>query len=172
MSGCGRTRCDGTERPPAVVRLGPGDAAELAGLERVCFSHPWSEEQLAYGLGTSALHALGMRGADGALAAYCSFYCVAGEGEIVNIAVLPGLRGRGWGRALLAAVLQSATEMGIDRMFLEVRRSNEAAIGLYTAFGFVRTGIRPRYYPDTNEDALVMTLAMSGPAPGSSHEIP
>ena len=51
--------------------------------------------------------------------------------------------------------------MGIHRMFLEVRQSNAAAIGLYAAYGFARTGVRKRYYPDTNEDALVMTLAMA-----------
>lgn len=160
MSDAARTSREKGEPPPGVVRLGPGDAAGLARLERSCFSHPWSEEQLAYGLGASALHALGMRDAKGELAAYCSFYCVAGEGEIVNIAVVPALRRKGWGRALLAAVLQIAAEMGIHQMFLEVRRSNEAAIGLYESFGFERTGVRPRYYPDTKEDALVMTLEM------------
>ncbi|EPR42305.1 ribosomal-protein-alanine acetyltransferase [Desulfovibrio sp. X2] len=146
---------------PPVVRLVPNDAAELASLERACFSHPWSEEQLAYGLREKALHILGMRAEDGTLGAYCSFYCVADEGEIVNIAVAEGNRRRGWGRVLLGAVLQSAAEMGIHRMFLEVRQSNAAAIGLYAAHGFVRTGVRKRYYPDTNEDALVMTLTMA-----------
>lgn len=146
---------------PDTVRLGPCEARALSELERACFSHPWTEEQLAYGLGTSALHGLGIRDRDGRLAGYCTFYAVAGEGEIVNIAVLPEHRRKGWGRALLTAVLQTAAEMGIHQMFLEVRRSNDAAIGLYSAFGFVQTGVRPRYYPDTNEDALVMTLDMS-----------
>ena len=161
MSDAARTSREIDDAPPGAVRLGPGDAAELARLERSCFSHPWSEEQLAYGLGTSALRALGLRDAKGELAAYCSFYCVAGEGEIVNIAVIPEQRRKGWGRALLAAVLQIAVEMGIHQMFLEVRRSNVAAIGLYASFGFERTGVRPRYYPDTKEDALVMTLELA-----------
>ncbi len=151
------------EAPPPVVRLSPQDAPQLAALERACFSHPWTEEQLSYGLGTSALCGLGLRDGQGGLTGYCTFYAVADEGEIVNIAVLPEHRRKGWGRALLAVVLQTAAEMGIDRMFLEVRRSNDAAIGLYSAFGFVQTGVRPRYYPDTNEDALVMTLEMSRP---------
>lgn len=144
----------------AIVRLTPEDATDLARLERSCFSHPWTEEQLAYGLRERVLHVFGLRQSDGELVGYCSFYAVADEAEIVNIAVIPQLRRQGLGRALLGAMLQSAAELCINRVFLEVRRSNIAAIGLYEAHGFAPTGVRARYYPDTNEDALVMTLEM------------
>lgn len=148
-------------RPKAsVVRLTPEDAPDLARLERACFSHPWTEEQLAYGLRERVLHVFGLRETGGELVGYCSFYAVADEAEIVNIAVIPQLRRMGFGRTLLGAMLQNAAELCINRVFLEVRRSNVAAIGLYEAHGFARTGVRPRYYSDTNEDALVMTLEM------------
>ena len=89
----------------------------------------------------------------------CGFvhlWCVAGEAQIMNLAVAPEQRRKGYGYALLKAGLQCAREGACKSVLLEVRRSNAAAITLYEREGFVRVGVRPRYYSDNQEDALVM----------------
>jgi len=82
---------------------------------------------------------------------------VADELEILDLLVVEEARRRGIGRSLLAALLAQAGEEGITRVLLEVRASNQAALALYFADGFVVEGRRARYYPD-GEDAFLMTL--------------
>lgn len=150
--------------PEIVETLGPGDLDAVVALERAMFPTPWSREQFAYGLANGVLGLDGVR-LHGRVVAYCSWYRVEDEAEIVNIAVAPEHRRCGLGRRLLAAVLQSAGKKGIHHVFLEVRESNRAALALYAALGFETTGRRRRYYPDTGEDALTMACTLD---PGTS----
>jgi ribosomal-protein-alanine N-acetyltransferase len=85
---------------------------------------------------------------------------VADEAEILNIAVRPGLREAGLGSHLLGMILQISAKMGMKAAHLEVRASNVPAQRLYAKFGFEQVGVRPKYYPDTGEDAFLMTLDM------------
>lgn len=90
----------------------------------------------------------------------------AGEAHLLNLAVAPEFQNRGVGRALLAYVLQKGEQMGLERMFLEVRPSNHAAINLYDEAGFNEIGRRPGYYPapnGTREEAIVMAREYLGP---------
>ncbi|WP_029895172.1 ribosomal protein S18-alanine N-acetyltransferase [Desulfohalovibrio reitneri] len=144
-----------------IERMREEDAPRLAELERGCFSHPWTEEQLALGLREGVLHVYGLLDRLENLVGYASFYAVAGEGELINIAVREEHRGGGLGRHLLGGMLQTAKEMGIQSMLLEVRESNAPAVGLYSSFGFSRVGRRKGYYPDTGEDALLMRLTIN-----------
>ena len=89
------------------------------------------------------------------LVAYISFYHIGDEVEILNLAVLPTERRSGHGRRILQLVLQAAAKMGIQNVLLEVRTGNLPAVALYESCGFRRLGVRSRYYPDTNEDALI-----------------
>ena len=139
-----------------VRRLAVSDAAAMWRLETTCFPAPWSLEQIGRGLTQGVLHVFGVRADDGRVLGYLSFYAVAGQAEVVNLAVEPGLRRRGMGRAILDAVLQSWRDMGIHEAFLEVRESNVAARGLYAACGFRPSGVRKGYYPDSGEDAVLM----------------
>ncbi len=82
---------------------------------------------------------------------------VAGEGEIANVAVLPKFWRQGVARALMQTALDKAAQLGLTRIMLEVRASNEPAQRLYRSFGFVEEGRRPRYYSN-GEDALLMSL--------------
>jgi len=148
----------------SFCRLGPADLPALLAMERECFSHPWSEEQSLLGLGRGLFHVFGFKRGD-ALAAYLSFIRAADEMEVLNLAVQPHLRRMGLGRRLLGLALQIGAGMGIHRVFLDVRRSNAAALALYTSFGFARTGVRKGYYPDNMEDAVTMRLDMP-PVPG------
>jgi ribosomal-protein-alanine N-acetyltransferase len=88
---------------------------------------------------------------------YGGFWLLAGEAHISTIAVRPEWRRRGIGELLLVAMLERAVELGGDLATLEVRVSNVAAQSLYQKYGFAKVGLRPRYYSDRGEDALVMT---------------
>jgi ribosomal-protein-alanine N-acetyltransferase len=86
----------------------------------------------------------------------------AGEAHVLNVCVAPELQGHGYGRKLLHALVRIARGRGAERVFLEVRPSNKAAIKLYFDEGFNEIGRRPRYYPakDGREDALVMAMEL------------
>lgn len=90
----------------------------------------------------------------------------AGEAHVLNVCTAPQAQGQGHGRRMLRALLQVARGAGIERVFLEVRPSNRAAIALYREEGFREIGRRPRYYPAHagREDAIVMALELAGQA--------
>ena len=137
-------------------RARPHDAAALASLERACFAQPWSEAQLAAELrAPGALALLGdtasatAPGSDAAAAAgYALFRQVAGEAELLRLAVLPAERRRGLAARLLAAGLADLRSTGCSAAFLEVSERNLAAMALYEREGWQRDGRRPGYYPD------------------------
>ena len=145
----------------APVRLLAEDANELAAMEKTCFSTPWSADQFRSAFSGKSFYVYGLR-EEGVLRCYLALIAVADEMEILNLATHPDFRRRGLARRLLGAVLQLVENMGIKREYLEVRVSNLPALALYESFGFVKTGLRKRYYSDTGEDAVLMLR----PAPG------
>jgi ribosomal-protein-alanine N-acetyltransferase len=80
----------------------------------------------------------------------------ADEGEILNLAVAPGGRRRGLGRALVDAMLDTLADRGVRHVYLEVRESNAPARALYAALGFAEAGRRKAYYRRPVEDAIVL----------------
>jgi ribosomal-protein-alanine N-acetyltransferase len=139
----------------ALRLLGPSDASALAALEAAVFPDAWDATRFAGLLGQERFLAAGAFTAPG-LGAYLTAYSVAGELEIVNVAVAPSLRGRGIGRALLQFFLEQGRLAGACRAVLEVRSGNLAARALYASCGFVQVGARRGYYADSGEDALVL----------------
>ena len=135
--------------------LGPSDALALAALEASVFPDAWDADRFAGLLGQERFLAAGALNASG-LCAYVTAYSVAGELEIVNVAVASALRGRGMGRALLLFFLEQGRLAGACRAVLEVRSGNLAARALYAGCGFVQVGARRGYYSDSGEDALVL----------------
>lgn len=128
-------------------------------LERRCFSLPWSEAQCRAAFAQPAFAAYGLfRGVE--LLAYISVYHALDELEILNLAVTPEERRKGFGRRILSAALQVARKMGMEKALLEVRVGNHAAIALYRGCGFRQTGVRPRYYTDSGEDALIYVCSL------------
>jgi len=93
-----------------------------------------------------------------AIVGYGGFWLVADEAHISTLAVAPQQRGHGLGELLLAAMIEQAIGMKAIMATLEVRVSNTVAQKLYTKYGFVITGTRPRYYRDNDEDAHIMTV--------------
>ena len=130
--------------------------ADVAELERLCFADPWSEESLRLLLGETALGFVVTE--DGRAVAYGGMLCVAGEGQITNIAVHPDCRRKGIARSLITAAIQSAE--GLDTVFLEVRESNTPAVSLYESLGFERIGVRKGYYQKPKEDAVLMKMTL------------
>ena len=140
--------------PVAFQRLEAHHAVAMRELEQRCFSLPWSEAQCRAAFEQPAFAAFGLfRGMD--LLAYTSVYHTLDELEILNLAVRPEERRKGFGRRILGMALQVARKMGMQKVLLEVRVGNHAAIGLYQGSGFRQVGVRPRYYTDTGEDALI-----------------
>lgn len=140
-------------------KLGPEHIAEVAELEKRCFSMPWQEQQFRLAFEQHVFSIFGLRQKD-TLVAYVAVYHTPYELEILNIATHPDHRRQGLGKRLLGLMLQIGVKMGIETSVLEVRRSNAAAIALYESYGYVQCGVRRHYYTDTNEDALVYTKSL------------
>lgn len=141
-----------------VLLLSRADLSEVAALEAEHFPAPWSLEQFqsSYDRGMCRVH--GVR--DGAmLIGYISCLVLPPEMEILNMAMLPAFRRRGFGRALVTAALRGGTVMGVSICHLEVDETNLAAVNLYSALGFTRIGRRRGYYhcPQGTKDAILMT---------------
>lgn len=146
------------------VTIRDADASQLPqieAIERACFSVPWTRAQLASQL-NGERHVFLAAVEDGQALGYVGMMFVLDEGYISNVAVAPEARRRGVGRALITELLRRADEKALAFVTLEVRPSNEAAIALYSAFGFEPVGRRKNYYDKPSEDALLMTKFRKG----------
>ncbi len=137
-----------------VIRMTTAHIPAVAALEAACFSAPWSEAALADTLLNP--HAVFFVATEGdAVLGYAGLHHIGDEGYIDNIATAPAARRQGVGRALMAALDTYGRAHDLTRLTLEVRASNEAAISLYTAVGYVLDGIRPHFYSKPMEDAAI-----------------
>ena len=130
----------------------------IAALEAQCFSTPWSSAALAEHLHNPHAVLYAAVGADGCVLGYAGMHHVGDEGYIDNVAVDPTARRQGVARALMAALTAYGRERALYRLTLEVRASNAAALALYEGIGFVRDGVRPRFYTKPTEDAVICSL--------------
>lgn len=141
---------------PKPRRAEPADILAVCALETASFSDPWSRASFDELLSAERASFAVIRSAEDELLGYGVVLHAADEAELANIAVVPESRGRGLGDALLAWLLQRATERGARTIFLEVRASNVAARRLYERQGFVPLSVRKAYYRHPTEDAVVM----------------
>ncbi len=134
-------------------KLGAEHIESVLEIERISFKSPWNrslfekEIQLEFSYFFVAF-------LEGRVVGYGGFWKAKDDADILNLAVHPAFRKKGVGRKILSYLLDSAKEIGIKRVFLEVRDTNPAAIKLYEAFGFITVGKREKYYKD--DDALVL----------------
>lgn len=152
---------DGEEFP--FVLCGEESIKALGRLERICFPEDfWSEISFYEALAVPAcsVYAAYDKSLE-SIAAYGVIYTAADEGDLANIAVIPEMRRRGLGEALLTRLLSAAVEKGAQRIFLEVRESNESARGLYKKVGFEEIGKRRNYYVNPREDAVIMEKSLT-----------
>ncbi|HMK72998.1 MAG TPA: ribosomal protein S18-alanine N-acetyltransferase [Myxococcaceae bacterium] len=153
------------QEDPAPFHVRPMTAADLPRvleIEQVAFKNPWSADLLRRELGHDWSTILvaeepGLRG-QMSLLGFVIFWVVHDELHVLNVATAPEHRGRGVARLVLQAALDHGRRRRCTLATLEVRRSNGAALGLYRDFGFRPVGIRPNYYVDEGEDAIVMVL--------------
>lgn len=148
-------------QPYVIGSLRPADVEAVMEIERLSFKSPWSRQVFTEELTRSWARIDVVRnGATGGLVAFCNWWLIADEVHVLNVATHPQERGMGHASRLLANVLDAAKKAQCRLVTLEVRRSNEAAQRLYRRFAFKAVGVRPRYYVDDNEDAVVMSLEL------------
>lgn len=138
-----------------IRRMKEGDALSVAELEIACFSDPWSENTISEGF-RGTLDSFWILEDDGRISGYCCMRRIAGEGEILRIAVLPECRGCGFGKKLMDMMVGFASETEVEAITLEVRESNHKAINLYRSYGFETEAVRKAYYRNPEEAALLM----------------
>ncbi|TBR40216.1 MULTISPECIES: ribosomal protein S18-alanine N-acetyltransferase [Dyella] len=146
-------------RPQAEIRaMRKEDLPGVAAMETASYEFPWTLGIFADCL--KAGHPCWVLWVGEDMAGYGVLSVAAGEAHVLNVCIGPGYRGLGLGRHLLKRLLDIARWHGAQRVFLEVRPSNDTAHKLYDSMGFTEIGRRPRYYPahDGREDAIVMAL--------------
>ena len=147
-------------RPPLRLRIEPmriEDLPAVHAIERASFDAPWPPEAYRNDLETNRLAQYLVARVDDEIAAYGGMWLMVDEGHIITFAVHPSWRRQHIGGRLLLSFLDLATDRGAHEATLEVRLSNIAARRLYEKYGFRPVGLRPRYYSDNGEDALIMT---------------
>ncbi len=160
----------------ALRAAGVADLDAIMALEeRLFVSDAWSRETMRLELASPHGHYLAAVDDAGTLIGYAGAALPAdGDfGEIQTIGVDAAARGRGLGRALMAALLAEARRRGVPRMLLEVRADNPVAQSLYASLGFETIAVRPRYYQPDDVDALVQELVLTPPrsAPAIGQEV-
>ncbi len=155
-------------RPPLMVRIVPmrvADLAEVHAIERASFDSPWPADAYRSELETNRLAQYLVVHANDEIAAYGGMWLMVDEAHIITFAVHPAWRRQHIGERLLLALLDIAVDGGAHEATLEVRLSNLPARRLYEKFGFRPVGLRPRYYSDNGEDALILTTSQLRDAP-------
>jgi ribosomal-protein-alanine N-acetyltransferase len=150
--------------PPAAVvlrRAEKVDVDRVLEIEKEGFAHPWSralvERELEHAWSRLLL---AEDGAGGPVVGYIVFWIVHDEVHVLNVATTVAARRRGVGRALMIAAEEEGGRNGARLSTLEVRRSNAPAIALYVDLGYRQIGVRPNYYAEEHEDAIVMVKTL------------
>ena len=124
----------------------------VVNIEKICFVHPWLRDDLEQQLNLDTSH-FAVATLDGNVVGYMGLQIFSGEGYVTNVAVLPEYRRQGIAKMLIEKQLQN----DMSFITLEVRESNLPAIKLYEFCGFENVGIRPKFYTDPTENAIIMT---------------
>lgn len=145
---------------PHYRRMTGADLGAVVAIEDSIYPHPWSRGNFSDSL--AAGYHCWIVECGGEIAGYAVVMVAAGEAHLLNLSVAAPWQRRGIGREALAFVLKLARDYGAERILLEVRPSNSAAIALYASAGFAEIAQRRSYYPagDSREDAIVLELTL------------
>lgn len=138
-----------------ITNMNDGHVPQVAQLEKLCFSDPWSENSVASEL-ENPLSIWLVAEENGAVAGYVGSQTVLDETDMMNIAVHPDYRRKGIAAALIEALIDGLKQKGSRSLTLEVRASNKNARSLYEKLGFCQAGIRKNYYRNPREDAIIL----------------
>lgn len=140
-----------------VEKMTADHVPQVAGLEKLCFSAPWSENSISSELGNPL--SLWLVALDGeTVAGYVGSQTVCGETDMMNIAVHPDYRRQGIGETLILSLVEALKEKDSHALTLEVRASNAPARALYEKLGFSQVGLRKNYYRNPKEDACILQI--------------
>lgn len=143
--------------PHFIVRkMTEKDLDQVMSIEKASFTMPWSRESYSNELSNEYATYL-VCDVAGKTAGYGGIWAVYEEAHITNVAVDPNLRMSGLGRALMQELENMVRWKRAERILLEVRPSNTAALTMYRSLGYIPTGLRKAYYSDNDEDAIIMT---------------
>ncbi|RAL22031.1 ribosomal protein S18-alanine N-acetyltransferase [Thermoflavimicrobium daqui] len=137
------------------------DLSSILDVEVNSFSAPWPKQAFYNELVRNQFAHYTVVTINDKVIGYCGLWIILDEAHITNIAIHPNYRGKGLGEATLMYVMETAKMLGANKMTLEVRVSNHIAQSLYKKMGFVPSGIRPKYYSDNQEDALIMWVTFN-----------
>ena len=138
-----------------IESMNSSHVAQIAELEKLCFSDPWSENSIASELDNKL--AFWLVATEGErVAGYIGSQTVMDETDMMNVAVHPDYRRKGIAEALVNNLVEQLKKMGSHCLTLEVRASNVPAIALYEKLGFSEIGRRKNYYRNPREDALIL----------------
>lgn len=138
------------------------DIDAVVAIESEAFTTPWQVATFESLLDRPGVELMVMTDAGDGVIGYAVLWVILDQGELANLALTTSRRGAGLGAHLLRHVLTRAQARGVEKLFLEVRASNERAIELYRSFGFEDVGIRKGYYAEPREDAKVMLATFEG----------
>ncbi|MFX3636175.1 MAG: ribosomal protein S18-alanine N-acetyltransferase [Candidatus Pristimantibacillus sp.] len=137
------------------------DISAIVAIEHEAFTTPWTEEAFINELLNNTFAKYMVMEYEGEIIGYGGMWVIIDEAHVTNIAVRSEWRGQGLGERLMTELQRTAVFFGADKMTLEVRVSNEVAQRLYRKLGFESSGVRPAYYSDNLEDALIMWAEIS-----------
>lgn len=145
-------------------RMEVADLEQVHAIDTLAFSLPWPERSFLFELTRNPAARCWVAEVDDIergrrVAGMLVTWMIVDEAHIATLATHPEYRRMGIGRRLLAVGLLQAADEGAQRSMLEVRRGNLPARSLYERFGYQVVSVRPQYYKDNNEDALLMNLA-------------
>lgn len=138
-----------------IVHMNESHVAQVAALEKICFSDPWSVNSVASEL-KNPLSCWLVAEEDGEVAGYVGSQTVMDESDMMNVAVHPDYRRKGIAEKLVMELVEALKKRDSRCLTLEVRASNEPARALYEKLGFVQVGLRKNYYRNPREDALIL----------------
>ena len=138
-----------------LEKMNPAHVVQIAELEKICFSDPWSEKSIASELDNKLAYWLVATEGE-TVAGYIGSQTVMDETDMMNVAVHPDFRRQGIAEALVNGLVEHLKTMGSHCLTLEVRASNVPAISLYEKLGFSEIGRRKNYYRNPREDALIL----------------
>jgi len=140
----------------SVMEMTERNLDAVLGIENLSFASPWSKNSFLYELQENKRAVYLAASEEERIIGYIGMWVILDEGHITNLAVHPDYRRHGVAWRLIETLTVTAADRGLARLTLEVRRTNFTAQQLYLKAGFVSAGVRPRYYKDNDEDALIM----------------